>query len=841
MVDLSPSSYVSDYELNTSTEPNFRLPVESSKARLRCAAGRCRLPVPCRLPKPSRRTAASGFRWDHRRSARGGSERILDGEQTRVDAVTELSLIRSTSNTYSLPSTDAIEDESIGPSNSTDIESESEWDMTSINHSAQDTACSPSADEDLAHTRPKSLVHPRIDMRHDVCRLYHTVFTTRRGVGQTTHVITVDKLRSEAQAGRQCCSLILDAISTWLRYSGFSMASGDWTLSNTAEVRISNYYSRQIGGKRIQKRLLSPKITFLNWNSPGTAAQDHTCLFIFQPHGAIPLASDISSRYPFPYRYLPSGDTSSQQAFSCLKRWIDTCTQSHERCNRIPAQKYVPKRLLEIKTGKVYLREQLAPGTQYACLSHCWGPHGVSSKLTRDSLPAYQQGLEYSQLPKTFRDAVQVCLRLDISHLWIDALCILQDSSEDWAEAAATMGNIYENAFITIAATASLDSNDGLFSDPNSPFRSRKLEHSTLHVAQYRQQDRYTQNGVIRNNFGNWPLLDRAWVYQERSLSTRFVHFTTTQLMWECHSMFKSESGDVDKDWTQDCRDWSHDWTTPSQAPFKFHIKDSVDEWQTIVEDYTLLQLTFFDDRLPALAAVVERIMRVRPDDVYIAGLWRSSLLKDMMWSVLNFRDVPRPLSKAPTWSWASVEGNIRYDTKTMVFLTRIVDIIYKTLGPSQIGSASKAAILLESRFSTHTINSYLPPDSRLEHYLEPKEPCSKATIPSIEWGVDGSMIADYDFATGTRPVKDGDTVYVAWMGWERFQGDYIGEDKFELRGLVLRSVSQNEYERIGLCYRNMYEMQWPVFRRLKGRDNFEWRCVRHLIASLPVRTFKIV
>lgn len=44
-----------------------------------------------------------------------------------------------------------------------------------------------------------------------------------------------------------------------------------------------------------------------------------------------------------------------------------------------------------------------------------------------------------AQLPKTFRDAMQISMCLGISYLWIDSLCILQDSAADWLRESALM------------------------------------------------------------------------------------------------------------------------------------------------------------------------------------------------------------------------------------------------------------------------------------------------------------------------------------------------------------------------------------------------------------------
>lgn len=125
----------------------------------------------------------------------------------------------------------------------------------------------------------------------------------------------------------------------------------------------------------------------------------------------------------FPRRCLSSGNTESAQAFLCLNSWISACTRFHKCCSQSLNTVFSPKRILEIFGRKVVLRLGIADGVRYACLSHCWGQQGVTFKLTQGTLATLTGGVEVQSLPKTFRDAVDVCLRLGLSFLWIDALC----------------------------------------------------------------------------------------------------------------------------------------------------------------------------------------------------------------------------------------------------------------------------------------------------------------------------------------------------------------------------------------------------------------------------------
>ena len=105
-----------------------------------------------------------------------------------------------------------------------------------------------------------------------------------------------------------------------------------------------------------------------------------------------------------------------------IQDWTTNCLEHHEHCIQQSATQ-LPKRILKITADRIFLQEQPNSLAPYACLSHCWGPSGPAIKLTADTIGRLCGGLVTSDLPKTFRDAVEVCRHLGIYYLWIDALC----------------------------------------------------------------------------------------------------------------------------------------------------------------------------------------------------------------------------------------------------------------------------------------------------------------------------------------------------------------------------------------------------------------------------------
>lgn len=126
-----------------------------------------------------------------------------------------------------------------------------------------------------------------------------------------------------------------------------------------------------------------------------------------------------------------------------------SCQESHS-CSglgRIPG--YCPTRLIDIGTtddGNWKLYEGTDNPPAYLTLSHRWGPF-QPLKLERSSLADFRRGMPVSKLPKTFRDAITVARHLSVRYLWIDSLCIIQDSLDDWQNEASRMCGVYANRF----------------------------------------------------------------------------------------------------------------------------------------------------------------------------------------------------------------------------------------------------------------------------------------------------------------------------------------------------------------------------------------------------------
>jgi hypothetical protein len=140
-----------------------------------------------------------------------------------------------------------------------------------------------------------------------------------------------------------------------------------------------------------------------------------------------------------------------------------------------------------------------------------------------------------------FQDAVLITRRLKIKYLWIDSLCIIQDSLEDWAREAARMGDIYRHAFLTLFAFDSKDCHEGILVErsPGSPIDTGNLhdDERSLKVPS-KPESKLAKMAVLKSS----PLCKRGWVLQERLLLPRILYYSIEEFFWEYLACIARES-----------------------------------------------------------------------------------------------------------------------------------------------------------------------------------------------------------------------------------------------------------------------------------------------------------
>ena len=302
---------------------------------------------------------------------------------------------------------------------------------------------------------------------------------------------------------------------------------------------------------------------------------------------------------------------------------------------------------------------------RYIALSYCWGSHLWAERstpiLTASSLETMKTAIRMTDLPQTIHDAVVITRRLGIRYLWVDALCILQGSDAkakaDWERESSRMATTYGNAFLTVAAASARSVHEGIFSDRKCLKKQIALKVSS---ANYESVDNhvYVQHSTTLRDCLDEPLYHRGWTLQERMLSPRVLIFTCDQLVWNCQTENTIETG-VTLHALGQQRLRTEDILRNGGALKSF--------WHAVVREYSRRILTDPTDKLPALSGMAAALHQ-RTGDKYLAGLWERSILHDLLWmnraSSRGTGDQVEPSRpphyRAPSWSWASVDGDIR-------------------------------------------------------------------------------------------------------------------------------------------------------------------------------------
>ncbi|KAL1633181.1 hypothetical protein SLS56_003044 [Neofusicoccum ribis] len=330
-----------------------------------------------------------------------------------------------------------------------------------------------------------------------------------------------------------------------------------------------------------------------------------------------------------------------------------------------------PPPCLDVRLVETRLEQDTS---KYTALSHRWGTTATPFTTTCATLPDRAARIPLAALPRTFRHAVRATRALGPRYLWIDSLCIVQDSADDWAAESGRMGAIYARSHVTLAADCSGSSDGGLFSEASAvPDEEHialdvleagdegRARWCRLHVSLEREvPPNLVAMGTAGEEDGDGEedvdrmLVTRGWTLQEAVLAPRVLHYTSKELVWECARL-----GYVAVDgFSVHLR-----YTRPTYTEVKERLrvkgeegKGDAEEAMAVVRDkggrkltpeklnvliawyfdlillrYATRNLTFQKDRLPAIAGLAAWTSEALQCE-YIAGMWRAGLEWALTW-----------------------------------------------------------------------------------------------------------------------------------------------------------------------------------------------------------------
>ncbi|KAJ5737200.1 uncharacterized protein N7483_002325 [Penicillium malachiteum] len=374
-------------------------------------------------------------------------------------------------------------------------------------------------------------------------------------------------------------------------------------------------------------------------------------------------------------------DVDSDSARAQIQSWFEECKE-HSSCSSLPRDSPLPTRVIEVSPpGQDRPRVFESNGARgvYATLSYARGKKAFP-RLTTSNYAKFTNGLDMDALAPTIRDAIATAHTLSIPYLWIDAFCILQDVEEDKLKEISRMNDIYGRSALTIVAASAKSVHDGLFYP--------RVHNEPLHTIPVRfGPDSFGSMSVNELDAATYdellePISKRAWTVQEQVMSNRALTFTTNTMIWRCNEGSKNFDNSLFFPHYLGC---GHNEFDEKYSLNLFSLPLSEDEacankdkalscWLRLVSAYSFGTTSLENDKSNALAGVASRPSFSRaPGPGYYAGMWQYELARQLTWSTsrshrtlaedetFNFY---RPKNyRAPSWSWASVEGGkINFD-----------------------------------------------------------------------------------------------------------------------------------------------------------------------------------
>lgn len=395
-------------------------------------------------------------------------------------------------------------------------------------------------------------------------------------------------------------------------------------------------------------------------------------------------------------------DSGSAECLRFAGGLLENCRNNHKSCSSHNTKlSGYPTRLIDTGSANPKLVNGDGGREPYVALSYCWGCE-TAFTLTSTTEQSFRTGKPLEQFPATLRDAIIITRALGIRYVWIDALCIFQDSDQDWAQEAARMRDVYQGAVVTLAAACASNTHEGIL---------REREDSTTPQCwlDWKADGTTTARVFLRSgselwdeNFRQSILNTRGWILQETLLAPRTLWFGQQQVSFECTEGSISEAGRIirtaemyrSKGYIQKLREqpiplWRRQlltflrkWNIPLAIlvpmPALYNVLQSkeprtlgsliswepitlqgsfdhpgnfmglshFDFWAEIIQNYTSRHLSKPTDALPALSGLASEFHRAT-GDTYLAGIWESNIIEGLSWvsrifalGVLSYRSV---------------------------------------------------------------------------------------------------------------------------------------------------------------------------------------------------------
>lgn len=391
---------------------------------------------------------------------------------------------------------------------------------------------------------------------------------------------------------------------------------------------------------------------------------------------------------------------------------------------------FYPTRLIKISAYRNRLQLRLIhkrdmeehDTSRYVALSYRWGGD-QPWQLTQERDESYRTEIPWDTLPRTIQDAAITVQSLGFYYLWVDSMCIIQNSEVDKAVEINQMTKVYAHATLTIMDKRGERVTDGFLHPRTLPSGTSSMK---LRTEPGQTQDVTLTFEDAWEKGDNLILNTRGWIMQEYILSRRLLIFGTWLTEWRC----RRESRVHTDGWMINNHDRTREgdpfayygggWTKKesfeseeAESVYKSHFvhvamfisvnpgywsgqmtEHMVDRyWDSLVESYSARSVTNAEDRIFAISGVAERFADIIPGR-YIAGNWERMMPKTLFWRSHTLSKSDRPTEyQGPSWSWISIRDEIAFQANNNCMCT-VLSIEYelKTAG-ALYGALSSATL----------------------------------------------------------------------------------------------------------------------------------------------------
>jgi hypothetical protein len=351
---------------------------------------------------------------------------------------------------------------------------------------------------------------------------------------------------------------------------------------------------------------------------------------------------------------------------SLVVKWLSACESNHSACQQVSIAQEIQN---QDQPGFIFIdvnRKRLVHRTatsRYLALSYVWGAV-EQLQLTQATRAALEMDMSLSkywnQIPQVIRDAIEFVEKIAEKYLWVDTLCIVQDSESRHVE-IGRMNQIYRKAVCTLVALDAEDASGSLYGfRSNSRLVTSFARYNDLLIARKRPE--------LAISFAASIYEQRAWTFQERFLSTRCLYFTREQVYFHCQSELWSEDRFEHFEQHADFFGSYPPLKWPSQSLLSRDRADHLREYGRLVTHYTRRKLSFQSDRLDAFSGIANSYGKAW-DWSFTFGIPLAILHLSLLW-ISSTRTNGRIKDQrgkfiSPSWSWAGWEDAVHYRLAT--------------------------------------------------------------------------------------------------------------------------------------------------------------------------------